>query len=705
MIRIVALTALLALVSGNASAQSPAKFTVLHEVKFTPGTVLEHKQLSAVPLLRDLVAEPFLIAREDLNDDGAREIILMATTSANCGSGGCLTMVAENRAGQISAILDQNLFSSLAVTNEKIGQYRALAAVGDKGTILFGEKQGTPLFGKQMVYPMTVTQSPMAAARPAVPASVQPPSAQAASVCGSRQHCAEVPTFVAIVSDFRISNAGRRRVITVTVRFANRTNRTLVLGYLHDSGVVVDDQGNRYTVSAPSAVRGIGEIVGDTLDPKFALAAGESGDARIEFAFDPGRQVLGTNYEIDAAFREINAVSGNQWQLGREHALHFSGFTDAGIVAATGPGAASQPAVAQPVPTAPGSASPDRCGRAPRCYDAGPFVANITQVTITRDTDASAIHSGAKVTMRIRNVSTRGIALGYRGRSGQLTDDAGNRYGNETAAVRSRVSGIGTISGDDVDPRFVLGPGEARDATFDNTLSINRSKALGTVFNYDLTLEELEVLPSKQVRTARSYAVGFHDFKGGATAEPKGVTSSVLPSPAADSCSGSPRCHNAGPFTATISQMATTVTTHPANIESLVKITMKIKNVSDRRLILAYRVRSEQLSDDAGNRYGDESTSFISRVSGIGLINNEEVGTGFVLNPGQEREATFDSYLSLRKTLPLGSVFNYDLTIEEVEILPSGQVRSAQVHAVGFHEFKRTRGESLLDVGRRVLAQ
>jgi hypothetical protein len=36
---------------------------------------------------------------------------------------------------------------------------------------------------------------------------------------------------------------------------------------------------------------------------------------------------------------------------------------------------------------------------------------------------------------------------------------------------------------------------------------------VGTVFSYDLTLEELEILPSGQVRSTRAYAVGFRDIK------------------------------------------------------------------------------------------------------------------------------------------------------------------------------------------------
>ena len=45
-------------------------------------------------------------------------------------------------------------------------------------------------------------------------------------------------------------------------------------------------------------------------------------------------------------------------------------------------------------------------------------------------------------------------------------------------------------------------------------------------------------------------------------------------------------------------------------------------------------------------------------------------------------------------------MFSYDLTLEELEILPSGQVRSTRAYAVGFRDIKestRDKGKSLFD--------
>ena len=78
----------------------------------------------------------------------------MATGSDYCGSGGCATSVLERRGSKDVTIFSQNLYDSLAVTNEKIGGYAALAIIDDKGKIAIDGKEGTPMHGKQMVYPM-----------------------------------------------------------------------------------------------------------------------------------------------------------------------------------------------------------------------------------------------------------------------------------------------------------------------------------------------------------------------------------------------------------------------------------------------------------------------------------------------------------------------------------------------------------------------
>jgi hypothetical protein len=143
----------------TASSQQPARFTIQHMLHFVTGTEAERKQLTeADPNLKEYLDGKFVIAREDLSDDGVKEVILMFTDEMWCGTGahGCPTMVLEKKGATFAVLLDNQSipYGTLAVTNEKIGKYRALAVSDGKGGILLGDKEGTPMFGKQLVYGM-----------------------------------------------------------------------------------------------------------------------------------------------------------------------------------------------------------------------------------------------------------------------------------------------------------------------------------------------------------------------------------------------------------------------------------------------------------------------------------------------------------------------------------------------------------------------
>jgi hypothetical protein len=109
------------------------------------------------------------------------------------------------------------------------------------------------------------------------------------------------------------------------VRFRNITNGSLVLGYVQNSGVATDDRGNRYLASANN-VHGLGVVGAGPPDPKFVLRSGESGDARLEFSWGTRGMLFGTKFVVEIAVREIQPAGGDQWRLGQEHVLRFSGF-------------------------------------------------------------------------------------------------------------------------------------------------------------------------------------------------------------------------------------------------------------------------------------------------------------------------------------------------------------------------------------------
>jgi hypothetical protein len=108
-----------------------------------------------------------------------------------------------------------------------------------------------------------------------------PAQAQAADPCGGQPNCAATRGFTATITNFRPSTVDvRTKAIAITMRFENRTNQPLILGYINDSGIITDDQGQRY-VTHPAGVRGNG-VIATQFDPKLVQRPGEASDARFE---------------------------------------------------------------------------------------------------------------------------------------------------------------------------------------------------------------------------------------------------------------------------------------------------------------------------------------------------------------------------------------------------------------------------------------
>lgn len=80
------------------------------------------------------------------------------------------------------------------------------------------------------------------------------------------------------------------------------------------------------------------------------------------------------------------------------------------------------------------------------------------------------------------------------------------------------VSGIGVVTRQKADPQFVLSPGEARTATFNYTRYVGKT-AIGTAFSPTLVIEQLEVLPSQQIRSVREHSVSFANVTAGGAAD------------------------------------------------------------------------------------------------------------------------------------------------------------------------------------------
>lgn len=331
------------------------------------------------------------------------------------------------------------------------------------------------------------------AAMIAIPAIAQ-------NVCpGGQPRCTEVGAFAATMTDFRTSVAGRVRVVTASIRFTNKLNRDLTLGLVSNSGVTIDDQGNRYVINGAAGVRGIG-LIDSRVDAKFTLRPNEPADARIEMVWQPGREIIGLNFEMEFAVRELIPTPSGQWRLGLEHPLRFTGLRAgaAAVAAPTTPAATSNAAPAQQAAPV---AGPDPCAGLQRCYNAGAFVAEIQNMASSMYGER---HHIIKFNVRIRNLTGEQLILGSTYNTLSATDELGNRY----AASPNAVTGMGQVTRSKADPQFVLAPGQTRNASFE-VMRRNSGRPNGATYTLDASLEQLEVLPSQQVRSVKQFSLSF----------------------------------------------------------------------------------------------------------------------------------------------------------------------------------------------------
>lgn len=364
---------------------------------------------------------------------------------------------------------------------------------------------------------------------PATQTARQAPPPQAApSVCTGKRYCEETNTFAAIIRDFRPSGLpDSTRLVSATIKFLNKTNRPLILGYIAASAVAIDDRGNRYVLASSNSVRGIGEIAGRQFDPKFTLQPGETADTRFEFAWrGNGRDIIGQKaWDIEFAVREAVEVGPGQYRFGAEHALQFRGVPPASAAApltsegtapmTTAPATAGNSAPADPAPAAaPANVPPrrpDACVTHHTCFDAGAFVAQVADARLTRD--PNNLGRTVRLTMKIRNMGQQPLSLAYVAKSSTLADNLGKPYYWGTAGTYDMsAAGIGKVEGNKADPQFTLAPGEERSASFTLRRRAPSNDPDGSMGTWSVSLAELQVINPQQIRTAREHSVTFADF-------------------------------------------------------------------------------------------------------------------------------------------------------------------------------------------------
>jgi hypothetical protein len=242
-----------------------------------------------------------------------------------------------------------------------------------------------------------------------------------AGACGSQPFCVETNDFVATITSFRSSlTTSNVKIIDTSIRFQNKTNQQLILGYAISSGIATDDQGNRLVVGGPNGFRGIGYVNGSNLDPKFVVRPGGYADAQFELLAQGWPKIVGFTHQLDLTVNEINSFQGNQHTVGGEFPLHFQGLANGS--------AAASPAVGALTNAAAGSGP---CGLAGAQGAAGQASAGVSTAANTLSSLGSLF--GKKKTAQKAN-QVAGAAAGCDPRVNNVASVAGGLAGAAAAA-------------------------------------------------------------------------------------------------------------------------------------------------------------------------------------------------------------------------------------------------------------------------------
>ena len=382
-----------------------------------------------------------------------------------------------------------------------------------------------------------------------------------AGACDGIARCFDAGHFAADVVQVvtaRQDGTTAYHTVRITLRFRNVSREPLILAHRLGTNVLIDGNGNAYGYynNRPNRVVGIGLVQPGSADTQFQLAPGEARNATFEnvIQYSPTRTVLSDRYNFDLVIEQLALIGGQQVRTVRSHAISFAGLTrglapaDVAASRPTSPAATSGPVAVVTTPPAPAPSEPatasapsqpasgqsepvppspapapqlpvgaaDPCAPMPnQCVNAGPFVAQVTQLTQANSGGVTAYQT-VRITLAIRNVSSQPLILGYKLGSHTLIDDRGIRYGYYNNRPQ-RVTGIGIVQPGQADAQFRLAPGQSRSATFESVHQYStRRTVLGNTYNFDLVLVQLEPLSPTQVRTAREFALNYTGLSQGA---------------------------------------------------------------------------------------------------------------------------------------------------------------------------------------------
>ncbi|SRR6266496_18030 len=157
-------------------------------------------------------------------------------------------------------------------------------------------------------------------------------------------------------------------------------------------------------------------------------------------------------------------------------------------------------------PGAKAAAPADACTGKPHCDSNQRFSAEVVQLTASI---VGGRHHLLRMNIRFHNLSRQPITLAYVTGSSTSVDNLGNTYGWGRPGTHDvSTQGIGIVEGRKADTQFQLAPGESREAGFAVIRYNSARSQLGTSFNYNTTIAELQT-QGNLVNVAKQYSMRF----------------------------------------------------------------------------------------------------------------------------------------------------------------------------------------------------
>ena len=142
------------------------------------------------------------------------------------------------------------------------------------------------------------------------------------------------------------------------------------------------------------------------------------------------------------------------------------------------------------------------CG--PSCFDAGPFQANVSQMTMSQEGGWHIV----RMNIQFHNSTNQPLIVAYHDGSMVMIDNNGNTY-VPAGGNPGQLQGMGIDRGNQTDSQFVLGPGQTGNALFSVARGRGANSPVGTGYTYNLTIDELQPQNGAMAIPVRTYNLNF----------------------------------------------------------------------------------------------------------------------------------------------------------------------------------------------------